>query len=213
MKCAGVYIYCEFQSFLFPPPLYRNHFFSQPPRGLYGQYIFEACRADTSTRPEGPSHLWRVGGGGRGPPENFLKIGFKIVLYQSNFEHIWRNIAAYNTLYTNSSIYPFLQYTSEARRAQPLGGSGGPWPPGNFVKIVFKMVLFQSNLEHIWRNIAVYWVSEIVGNSCNLSTCSGTFLKRQLVMWPKQKRRKGGGNRQVTPPLGPREGGGNELQG
>ena len=119
-----------------------NHFFSTPP--LRDPFFFpnfrEARRADTSPRPEGPSHLGG-GPGGRGPPENFLKIGFRMVLFQSNFLRMRRNIAAYNTLYTYSSLLSIFSDTPSrpagprhhrGRRAKPFGGSGGPWPPGKF---------------------------------------------------------------------------------
>ena len=100
-----------------------------------------------TTEAEGPSHLG--GPGGCGPPESFLKIGFKIVLFQSNFQHFRRNIAAYNTLYTNSSLLFIFSDTPSrsagprhhrGQRAEPFGGprvraiwgSGAPWHPGKF---------------------------------------------------------------------------------
>ena len=79
--------------------------------------------------PFSPIHL--RGPQGRGPPESFLKIGFKIVLFQSNFQHFRRNIAAYNTLYTNSSLLFIFSNTPSrsagprhhrGRRAEPFGG-------------------------------------------------------------------------------------------
>ena len=76
---------------IIPPPSTGNHFFLN---------FSEARRAETIPRPEGSSHLW---GGG-------LKIGFKMVLFQSNFEHIRRNIAACNTLYTNSSFLSIFSF-------------------------------------------------------------------------------------------------------
>ena len=108
------------------------------PRGPQGRDTTEA---------EGPSHLG--GPGGCGPPESFLKIGFKIVLFQSNFQHFRRNIAAYihctliHPFYLFSPIHlqgPQGRDTTEAegpshlgvRGSKPFGGSGGPWPPEKF---------------------------------------------------------------------------------
>ena len=56
------------------------------PRHFLGKYHKYIC------------NLFLGGLGGRGPPEILLKIGFKIVLFQGNFEHVRRNIAACSTL-------------------------------------------------------------------------------------------------------------------
>ena len=88
-----------------------------------------------------------------------------MVLFQSNFLRMRRNIAAYNTLYTYSSLSSIFSDTPSrpagprhhrGRRAKPFGRSGGLWPPGKFLKIGFKIVLFQSNFQHFRRNIAAY---------------------------------------------------------
>ena len=95
------------------------------------------------------------GPGGRGPPEFFLKIGFRMVLFQSNFLHIRRNIAAYNTLYTYSPLLSIFSETPPRPKGQAIWGVRGAVAPRKvFLKIGFKIVLFQSNFQHFRRNIA-----------------------------------------------------------
>ena len=56
----------------------------------------------------GPKGLALAGGtGGRGPPDFFLKIGFEMGLFQSNFEHIRRKLL-HVIHYTNSSFFPCI---------------------------------------------------------------------------------------------------------
>ena len=132
----GIYCACQW----IPPPSTGTHFF--PPtfegpkgpvhlRGPQGRDITQARMAET----------FRGGPWGLGPPENFLKIGFRMVLFQSNFLRMRRNIAAYNTLYTYSSLLSIFSDTPSrpagprhhrGRRAKPFGGSGGLCPPGKF---------------------------------------------------------------------------------
>ena len=81
----GIYCACQW----IPPPSTGTHFF--PPtfegpkgpvhlRGPQGRDITQARMAET----------FRGGPWGLGPPENFLKIGFKMVLFQSNFRRTAR---------------------------------------------------------------------------------------------------------------------------
>ena len=120
---------------------------------LYTYSSLLSIFSDTPSRPAGPRHHRGRRAkpfGGHSPPESFLKIGFKIVLFQSNFQHFRRNIAAYNTLYTNSSLlFIFSDSPSrsagprhhQGRRAKPFGGlrvraiwgvRGGKAPRKNF---------------------------------------------------------------------------------
>ena len=117
---------------------------------LYTYSSLSSIFSDTPSRPAGPRHHR----GRRAKPfggESFLKIGFKIVLFQSNFQHFRRNIAAYNTLYTNSSLLFIFSDTPSrsagprhhrGQRAEPFGGPGGLGTPENFLNTGFKMVLF-----------------------------------------------------------------------
>ena len=80
--------------------------------------------------------------------ENFLKLGFKMVLFQSNFEHIRRNIAACNTLYTNSS---FLSIFSFIHFPQPSF-----FPQQSFTCFPTTIEFFREKYMVVWQEVKDY---------------------------------------------------------
>ena len=142
---TGVYI-VNFNNFFSPPPPTGDHFFfpilmrPEGPilaRGPKGRACSEARRAES------------IGGGpgGRGPSENFSKLGFKSCFYRAIlnildgiFPSVFLPFSSPFNLFPFSSTFPFFPFSSVA-------------------KLGFKMVLLQSNFEHIRRNISLRFSS------------------------------------------------------